>query len=209
MSLLDTFKQLFSGGSAGTESPTRMHVVDTSGFAGNGGRDRLSPRQQFAMVQDLAAFAEKEKIRACAVLEGRPLREVADRSSVKGMQVFYAERSEDVAEMAYGMARKSGGALLITQNRELESRAAAAGIQTLRASTLRKAVEDGGSRQDAGRSGNGRNRSGRRSSRSRRGGDRGQRPQQGQNPAAQQERPREQPAKEQKDGGVSDLIDLV
>jgi len=208
MSLLDTLKELFAGGTSETGPSSRMHIIDTTGMAANGGRDRLSPRQQFAMVQDLAAFAEKEKIQACAILEGRPLREVADRSSVKGMQVFYVEQGEQAADMAWSMARKSRGALLITQNRELETRARAAGIETLRASTLRKAVEDNGSRSDAGRpGGGGRGRGGRRSSRSRRGGaERGQRPRQDQRPP--QDRPKEQPAKEAKDG-VSDLIDLV
>ncbi len=208
MSLLDTIKGFFGGETAEHGPSSRMHVIDTSGITVNGGRERLSPRQQFAMVQDLAAFAQKENIRACAILEGRPLREVADRSEYKGMQVFYAERDEQATEMAYDMARKHRGALLITQNRELESRATAAGIPLLRISTLRKAIDDNGARSDSSRGG-GRGRGGRRSSRSRRGGggeERSQRPRRNQrNP---EDKPKEQPAREAKDG-VSDLIDLV
>jgi len=204
MSLLDTIKGIFAGETAERGPSSRMHVIDTSGITANGGRERLSPRQQFAMVQDLAAFAQKEDIRACAILEGRPLREVADRSEYKGMQVFYAERAEQATEMAYAMARKHRGALLITQNRELESRATAAGIPLLRVSTLRKAIDDNGSRSDSGRG-----RGGRRSSRSRRGGggeERSQRPRR--NQRKPEDKPKEQPAREAKDG-VSDLIDLV
>ncbi len=211
MSLLDTIKGFFSGASADGESASRMHIIDTIGLPANGGRERMSPRQQFAMVQSLAGFFGKEKIKACALVEGRPLREVADGAEYKGLCVYYVERADQLADRALVLARKYRGALLITQNRKLEDRAQAAGIQTLRASTLRKALDDNGSRPDSGRSGGGRGRGGRRSSHTRRegGGNRAPRQRQSPKPEQAKEKPQEQaPAKKAQDG-VSDLIDLV
>ncbi len=203
MSLLDSLKGLFSGSSADAGPTADLHIIDTERFSGrNGGRDRVSPREQVAMLQQLAAFAEKEKIRLCAILEGRPLREAPDRGEFKGVQVFYAERSEDVSRIALDLVGRNRNALLITQNRDLERQAQAAGAQTLRSGTLRKALEDNGGRSDDGRSGG---RGGRRRGRGRRGGGRGQ--PQNQKPP-QQKQQNEKPAKEARDG-VSDLIDLV
>ncbi len=207
MSLWDTVRGFFRVGNEEQGSSSNMHIIDTTRLINrNGGRDRLSPRDQFSMLQQLAGFVEKEQLRACALLEGRPLREVADQSTYKGLQVFYAEKSDALKDIALEQARKHRNALLITQDRDLENEARSVGIKTMRTTTLRKALEENGGRSDNGKSsGGGRGR--RRTRGGRRGGGSRQKQQQNQK-QPQQKQQNEKPAKEARDG-VSDLIDLV
>jgi len=201
MSLMGSLKKLF-GGSADESFPSsRMHVIDATRMGGNGGRER-SPRDQVTVLQQIASFAQKEEISACVVLAGRPLREAADGEEYKGIRVFYADSNAQSNEVALKLAKRYSQALLITQDRDLENDARSAGIETIRGTTFRKALDGGGEGgSDRGGRGEGGNRN-RRRSRGRRAGN--GRPERKPEQNSQEKSP---PAQDK--GGVSDLIDLV
>lgn len=217
MSFIEKIKEVFGG--VGGEDPAGpssvYHVIDLSGFAGgNGNRDRLSPRDRVGLLQRVASFVEKEQLQAHVIIEGRPLREAPEDSVFKTVQVSYVEQSEAIADKALALAGRERSALIVTQNRELETQAQERGIPTLRASSFRRGMEDNAGRGgDGGRSAGGR---GRRRTRSRRGGgggggnasNGGNRTGNGQadKKANAETKPKEQPAAKD---GVSDLIDLV
>ncbi len=207
MSFLNRLKDLFASDDVAVPSGV-YHVVDTSGLAGGRG-DRLSPRDRLALLQKLAQFAEREQLQMAALLDGRPLREAPDGGEFKGIDVHYAEGAEALAKRALEIARSKGRrTLLITQQRDLEEQARQTGIGTLRATSLRRALDENGggggrggrSGQEGGRSG-GRNR---RRSRSRRPAN----AEQGRSENAPPKAESKPAAKSNKDG-VSDLIDLV
>lgn len=216
MGILNALKG-FSAGLASDDEATgpskALHIVDMRKMAaGNGGRERLSPRDRFVLLQKVAGFFEREKLRACVVLEGRPLREAPEGSTYKTVQVHYGESDQQVSDQVLELGRKSrGGCTIITQKRELESEALKQGWHTLRISTLRKAIEDGGGRSGGGR---GRRRQGPRSQKSSgpqggRGGRgrRGNRKPESESPNT--EKSADQGGASPDADGVSDLIDLV
>jgi hypothetical protein len=204
MSLFDSLKNLFGGAADESYPSSRLHVIDGSRLAANGSRDR-SPRDQLALLQQLAGFAQKEKIKACVILPGRPLREAAEGADFKGIRVYYADSAEQMADRALRQAKKSSGSLLITQDRDIEKQAQSAGIETMRVTTFRKAMESGG----GGDNGAERSRDGGRNRRRSRGGRRsGGAPRQ-QPDASQPQEKQSAPVQKKDSGGVSDLIDLV
>ncbi len=174
-----------------------LHLIDAASVKAGGGRERLSPRDQFAVLQQVAAFVQREKIKAVVLFEGRPLREVPDGGTYKSLTVRYAEDSAALCALALKLADPS--ALVITNDKALEEQAVAAGLETLRGSTLRKAMDDGGGRSDTSKRGGGRG--GRRSRRSRRSTDG--------KPDRREKRDTPPPKKSGGDDSVSDLIDLV
>lgn len=209
MSFINRLKELFISDEVSGPSDI-CHVVDTSGLAGGRG-DRLSPRDRLALLQKLAQFAEREQLQLVALLDGRPLREAPDGEEFNGVGVYYGEGAEGLAKRALEIARSKGRrALLVTQQRDLEDQARQAGIGTLRASSLRRALdENGGGGGRGGRNGSDGGRSGgrgRRRSRPRRPANPDQNQERSGSPAPKAEsKPQAKPNKD----GVSDLIDLV
>jgi|GEM_PF-2817044 hypothetical protein len=215
MSLMEKVKGFFTG-DADTSEPVskNLYVIDTVQLSDSNGGQRPSPRDQFQMLQKLARFAEREKLSVCAILEGRPLREAADREDFNGVFVVYAEHADQFADITMQQLKKSGRpATLVTADRKLEALAAEQGFETLRMSTLRKAMDD---RDQGSRGANG----------SGRGGDRGRRkrrprptrkpnntPNADGNKETSEPTPnsqtKPQPQKQPSRDDVSDLIDLV
>ncbi len=217
MSFFSQLKEAFTSDRI-TAPSTGLHVIDLSSFgAGSRGGDRLSPRDRVNLLQKIASFVEREQLNACILIEGRPLREAPEGESFKTAKVVYAETGDEYVQQALKLAA-GGSALLITQNRELERQAQDRGIRTLRASSLRRAMDENGRGSGGGGGGNGGggggrsggNRSGRRRSRSRRGNAEGgnrNTEQQAAKPTENAE-PKNKKSGQAKDG-VSDLIDLV
>lgn len=212
MSFINRLKEVFV--SDEVSGPTNIcHVVDTSGLAGGRG-DRLSPRDRLALLQKLASFAEREQLQMVVLLDGRPLREAADGGEFKSVTVYYAEGAEGLAKRALEIVRGKGRrALLVTQQRDLEEQAQQAGVGTLRASSLRRALDEngGGGGGRGGRGGSEGGRSGgrgRRRSRPRRPANSDQGQGRSEKPASAKAAENKPQAKPSKDG-VSDLIDLV
>jgi hypothetical protein len=206
MSILGSLKQLVGGGVAEESFPSsRLHVIDATRF--NGGRERPSPRDQLALLNQLAAFAGREQVQMVVILAGRPLREVGDGEEYKGLQVWFAEAPDQLAGVVLKQARRGSQALVVTQDREVESEVQAAGLETMRVTTFRKALDEGGSGSGS--------RGGRRRTRSRRvgsgrsgGGRNGESRGESRGESGNQEQKATPPKPEGK-GGVSDLIDLV
>ena len=208
MSVITKFKAWFSGGANEGGPSSTVHIIDLAGLAGSNG-NRLSPRDRVQLLEKVAAFVEREQIEAHILIEGRPLREAPEEALFKTAHVVYAETAEGLQEQALNLARRnSGNSMVITQNRALEEAARASGAQTLRASSLRRGLDEATGR--GGESGRGGGR-GRRRSRTRRGGGSGggnggrNRGDNAPKAESKDAKPQKQPAKD----GVSDLIDLV
>lgn len=226
MSLFDSIRSLFSGGAR--PRGKRLYIIDAAPLHGSGGNDRLSPRDQIQVLQQLARMADKENINIQAVFEGRALREVAHGGTYSGVTVFFADKAPALQDLVVSLFKKGSrgyDVTVITGHRQLEQRVAAAGGLTMRPSTLRKAMENGGGGGGGGDRGD-RGPSQRRRRSRQRGGDRDRRPHRPppaqqqptesaeaepaeapQAPAAQPSSSAPEPAKA--DNGVSDLIDLV
>ncbi|MCO5067913.1 MAG: hypothetical protein M9910_04385 [Kiritimatiellae bacterium] len=193
MGLFDSIKSVFGGGAADSGRDTdRVYLVDAEKLA-DGREGRTGPVERFRAIQLLSRFAEREKISIVAIVGGRPLREVANGDEYNGVRVFYAEENNSVADQIEKTLGSLGKrTVVVTNDKQLETRLAERGIATLRVSTLRKAFENGNG--DSG-NGNGRGDRGGRSRDRRDRGDRGDRRRGG-----RPDRPRSQQA----EGGAED-----
>lgn len=223
MSIFDTIKAFFSGGSRSG----KLYIVDAAQLSGSSS-ERLSPRDQVQVLQHLSRFAEKEKIGMQAVFEGRALREVAHGENYGGVQVFFAENTANLQNLLLELLKKglrSKQAVLVTASRPVEERAISMGGATMRPSTFRKAFENGGGGDRGDRGGD----RGDRGGRDRRRGDRRRQPRQQRGPQDQQapqqgggaqaqtpaqpsgasEQPPQQNNPPRANDSVRDLIDLV
>lgn len=224
MSLL---KAIFGGGSKAESSGTgRLCVIDGERMIE--GRE-AGPGDRFQVLQRLAKFHEREKIKMQVVFGGRPLREAEHGSEFSGVKVLYTEQGQNYVEAFLNIAKDAArreSIMVITNDIELEKKAVEAGAITLRASTLRKAFDGEGERSGEGRGeGGGGFRGGdrggdrgrRRGGRGGRGrgpggdrGDRGGRPQGEQQGGGETSGGGEGGGRQQQGGGnVSNLIDLV
>ncbi|HOW96788.1 MAG TPA: hypothetical protein P5567_09890 [Kiritimatiellia bacterium] len=217
MSLLDGLKKLFGAKSGGAG---RIYILDAAplhGAARPG--DRLSPRDQVQVLQQLSRFVEREKIQAQAVFEGRPLREVAEGENFGPVQVFFVENAAALPDRIVELFRRAGAgrAVVVSAHPEVEKKVAEQGGSLIRPGTFRRAFDTGGGggRPDGGGGGDSRMNSRRR--RRPRGGGRSDgggrgRPDGGGNgggDASQPPQPGSAPAQSQPKDPVRDLIDLV
>lgn len=149
MGLFDSIKSVFGGAGNGGRDADRIYIVDAEKLADS--RDgRTGPVERFRAIQQLARFADREKVQIIAVLGGRPLREVANGESLNNVRVYYVEENSSVAdqmEKTIGSV-SSSKAVAITNDKQLDERLVARGIATLRISTLRKALEGGNGDSD-------------------------------------------------------------
>ena len=143
MSWLDSFKRLF-GGKSGTG---RVYILDAALLHGSARPgERLSPRDQVQVLQQLSRFAEREKISAQAVFEGRPLREVAEGENFGPVQVFFVENAAALPGRVVDLFRRAGAdrAVVVSSHPEVEKRIAESGGSLIRPGTFRRAFENGG-----------------------------------------------------------------
>ena len=143
MGLLDKISGWFS---SDPEAGGPAFILDGVGVL-NIRSGRPSPRDMIGLLYRLGRFAEKEKVRVTVVYEGEALHKAADGDEFQGVTVYYADnasgRRERILEIAKQAARK-GRVTVICGDAQMEKDAAAAGAQTLRAGTFRKAMEMGG-----------------------------------------------------------------
>lgn len=208
MGLFDSIKSVFGGGASSGRGTDCVFIVDAEKLADS--RDgRTGPVERFRAIQQLSRFAEREKVEIIAVLGGRPLREVANGDSFNNVRVFYVEENNSVAdqiEKALGSVSSGRKAVVITNDKQFDTRLNERGVSTLRVSTLRKAFEggNGDSNGNARRGGNER--------RERRRGPRPDRPDRGDRqrpPQPQQESApqAEQPSAPRTDDSPGDTVD--
>jgi len=197
MSLISKITGIFSGPEATGEGSNTLLVVDATSL-GLGqkppkGEQRLSPRDQIDVLQQLSRVNRSELFGVEAVFEGKPLRKVDHGHMFDDIVVYYQEAPKDVPEFIFSRAKTNAGrkdVTVVTSDRRLEERLAGAGIQTIRTSTFKKAFDKGGSGGRDG--GNKRRRPPRRRSEKR-------------NEAKNEQPKKEAPAQDD----VSQLIDLV
>jgi len=144
MGLLDTISGWFASDPEGSGP---VFLLDGSSLLNARPGYRPSPRDMIGLLYRLGRFAEKEKIRVTVIFEGDPLHKAADGDEFQGVTVYYAENPADrrarLSTQIKQAARK-GRVTVVCGDEAVEKEAAAAGAQTLRASTFRKAMEIGG-----------------------------------------------------------------
>lgn len=175
MSLWDSIGSLFKAKPAGAARDTaRVYILDGEKMVEGRGGEKVGPMDRFQLLQRMAQFADREKIRLQMVFAGRPLREVAHGGTFNGVKVYYAEQASDVANQVDKLVRQAGrNATVISFDLQSEQRITSRGGISIRSSTLRKAMENGGGSSGDGDDSNRGRRDGRRM-RSPRGGRRGE-----------------------------------
>ncbi len=152
MGLLDAIAGWFSSDS----EPGPQLIVDGRAMLGTRAGQRLAPREMIDLLYRVGRFAEQEKLRSAVVFDGEPLHKAGDGDQFHGVTVYYATRPEQrverLIELACAAARK-GTPTLVSDDPEVERRAAEAGIGMLRCATLRKAMEPSGESEPKRRSG--------------------------------------------------------
>ncbi|QHI70003.1 hypothetical protein [Tichowtungia aerotolerans] len=169
-------------------------------------RGRAVPRQQLQVLRSLSRLVQREKLNVTAVIAGKPLNKAPNNKKFDGVRVRYVkDESKTEAELIRSLKHAGSAGVLVTENVELETKVLRGGKDTLRTSTFRKLLDDGGDeggRQDGGnrdRSNNGgrKNRRERNNNRSER---KKQRP-------SKEKAPKKEQDKEQDE--ISQMIDLV
>ncbi len=146
MSLMDTIRALFTPRDS-RQPATRTLVVDAARLSEHRGGARLSPREQLQVLQQLARYAKQEGLNLHAAFEGRSLREVDSGAVYNGVTVHFAENATALEALLLNLTRKlsrRGSASLVTGDKNTEAQALKAGLNTLRAVTLRRAMSGGG-----------------------------------------------------------------
>ena len=161
MSLLDSIKAAFAGKPSVASAPrdtNRTYVVDAEKLAeSREGQGRMGPQERFHAIQTLSRFAEREKINLVAVVGGRPLREVAHGEVLNGVKVFYVEAEKTMADQIQQVLDREirGRPVVVTNDKQLETRLQEKGISTLRVSSLRRALDGNGGEGGGGGGGEG------------------------------------------------------
>jgi hypothetical protein len=191
-------------------------VVDTAAVLRTKGmRGRVAPRQQIQLLRALSRFVQREKLSVTAVLVGEPLDKAPHNKVFDHVRVRYTKSEETLnKELCKALSQAGSAGVLVTEDVALENRVLRNGKSTLRVSTFRKLLDDGGEQNENSGGNNNRPQNNRRDrdrdrSRDR---DRGPRPNRNNNPQQQQQsRPSANEAEEQRGGddAISQMIDLV
>ncbi len=126
----------------------RIYLVDALGLAEGrfrNGELQMSPRDNFAILRNLAQFAARENLKLIAVFTGRPLREAGEGKQYKGLQVHYAEQAATRSKKIIALVRthlRAKDVVLITGDAQLEKAALALNAACMRPATLRKAMDE-------------------------------------------------------------------
>lgn len=210
MSLIASLKSIFAGqpSHAVARETNRVYVVDAEKLAeSRENQGRMGPVERFQAIQLLSRFAEREKVEIVAVVGGRPLREVAHGEAFNKVRVFYVEANATMADQIQKVISgelRGRKPVVITNDKQLETRLMERSISTMRVATFRKAFENGnGEGEQGGRS---RDRGDRRQRRGPR-PDRQDRQQQQREPQDQGERSAERPQADEGQRSGSDTVD--
>ena len=197
MSLMQKISGIFGGDTATSGQGNAVLIVDGTGLSDAKKGEKLSPRQQIDILQNLSRVNKNEEVAVEVVFEGKPLRKVAHGECFDDVKVFFSEDGSKVSALVARQARSHGGSkavTVVTADQSLEQQIVGGGQTTLRPQTFRKAFGGGGRE----------NRGGNRPPRKRRNSD-------GNNNGERREKKSSPKPKAAKTSGdsVSDLIDLV
>jgi hypothetical protein len=181
-------------------------VVDTAAVLKTKGvRGRAAPRQQLQLLRALSRIVQREKLNVTAVLVGEPLDKAPHNKIFDGVRVRYAKSEEALNKELLAALKQAGSAgVLVMEDVALENRVIKSGGTTLRVSTFRKLLDDGGEQPE--------NSNGNRPQRNdRRDRNRGPRPNRGGNKQPPRQQPESEEREERNSGNdaISQMIDLV
>ena len=149
MNILAGFLRAIRGGgsAAAPASPSdQILVVDAQTLAAmRRNSPRVSPRDQVDALNELVRMAKREGVTLVAVLEGEPLREVANGGTYQGLLVYYSPTSADIpATMVrvYKEQSRRKRTVVICGDRNTENAARAAGAECMRLSTFRRGFDE-------------------------------------------------------------------
>ncbi len=165
-------------------------------------RGSAAPRQQLQVLRSLSRLVQRENINVTAVIVGKPLNKAPHNKKFDHVRVRYVNADDQISsELGKALNQAGSGAVLVSEDVELETKVMRKGFDTLRISTFRKMLDDGGEPIVGGGQKNGGNRD--RKNNNRR--DRGPRQdRKKQRPPKTEREPRDQEQDE-----ISQMIDLV
>ena len=173
-------------------------ILDSKGIRG-----RVAPRQQLQVLRALSRMVQRENMNVTTVIVGEALNKAPDNQVFEGVRVRYVTQTDKTNAMLVSSLKRAGSAgVLVTEDTTLEDQVLRMGKDTLRMSTFRKLIDDGGDGQEGGNgNGNGGGRKPRR--------DRSDR----KKPRRQKNEPKKENSKEVKKTSerdeISQMIDLV
>lgn len=174
-----------------------------------GVRGQAAPRQHLQILRSLSRLVQREKVNVTAVIAGKPLNKAPHNKRFDGVRVRYAKSTDKIGrELLKSLKQAGSNGVLVTADVALEKKVIRAGSDTLRISTFRKLIDDGGDAGGDQNNGGNRDRNhgdrnnGGRNNRRNRDRDRGPRP----------ERKKQAPnhaAPKKEEDEISQMIDLV
>ena len=105
-------------------------------------RDKSAARLQ--LLQELAQFAQHKKTRLAVVFDGAPEINIADGSSQRGVQVFYARAGSDADHRILEFVereRNRKALTVVTSDVQLLNQVRAYGVRVVRAGEFRRKLE--------------------------------------------------------------------
>lgn len=108
------------------------------------GWHRDKPKARRGLMDELARFALRRRVRVSVVFDGAPEQHFGDGASYKGVRVFYAERGSNADERIKQMvetARERRTLIVVTSDRELADYVRRCGAQVVRSGEFRKKME--------------------------------------------------------------------
>jgi predicted RNA-binding protein with PIN domain len=106
-------------------------------------RDRARARRE--LLDELARFASRRKVRVSVVFDGAPDEHFADGASYRGVRVFYAARGSDADERIKSLvesSRERRTLRVVTSDRALAEYVRRCGAPVVRAGEFRRRMED-------------------------------------------------------------------
>jgi uncharacterized protein len=109
------------------------------------GWHRDKPRARRGLMDELAQFAQRRRVRVTVVFDGAPEQHFGDGASYQGVRVFYAERGSNADERIKQMvenARERRTLIVVTSDRQLADYVRRCGAQVVRSGEFRKKLEE-------------------------------------------------------------------
>lgn len=106
-------------------------------------RDKPGARRK--LLDEVAKFAQMNRISVTVVFDGAPEQHVADGSSYRGVRVFYAERGSNADERIKRLveeSRERRTLWVVTSDRELSDYVRRCGARIIRSGDFRKRIEE-------------------------------------------------------------------
>ena len=122
------------------------YLVDGNNVMGQRpGWHRDKPAARRALLDELAAFAARKRVRVAVVFDGAPEPNFPDGSSYRGVKLHYAARNSDADTRIKSLAessRERKTLRVVTSDRALADYVRRCGVAVIRSGDFRKMLED-------------------------------------------------------------------